>query len=111
MSYGRPETLTYLLYTCNLLFDRDGSNIQILLSLLAFNIVISNCPLIRFFVETSPQIRLVSGFLSNRSVTFKFRLFNNNHILQQLDDNTLLTVTNSRAENVGSSSLVSITLS
>ena len=40
MSDGRPETLTYLIYTHNLLFDRDGSNIQILLSLLAFNIVI-----------------------------------------------------------------------
>ena len=59
MSYGRPETLTYLIYTRIPLFDRDGQNIQILLSLLAFNIVISSdCPLIRFFVETSPQIRL-----------------------------------------------------
>ena len=64
MSYGRPETLTYLIYMHNLLFDWDGSNIQILLSLLAFNIVISsNCPLIRFFVETSPQIHLLfQGF-------------------------------------------------
>ena len=34
MSYRRPETLTYLIYTRNLLFDRDGSNIQIFLSLL-----------------------------------------------------------------------------
>ena len=60
MSYGRPETLTYLIYTRILLFDRDGSNIQILLSLLAFNIVISSdYPLIRFFVETPPQIRLL----------------------------------------------------
>ena len=64
MSYGGPETLTYLIYTRNLLFDRDGSNIQIFLSLLAFNIVISsNCPPIRFFVETSPQIGLLlQGF-------------------------------------------------
>ena len=64
MSYGRPETVTYLIYTRILLFDRDGSNIQILLLLLAFNIVISSdCPLIRFFVETSPQIRLLyQGF-------------------------------------------------
>ena len=60
MSYGRSETLTYLIYTRILLFDWDGSNAQILLSLLAFNIVISSdCPLILFFVETSPQIRLL----------------------------------------------------
>ena len=55
MRYGRTETLTCLIHTRNLLFDQDGSNIQIFLSLLAFNIVIS--------VETSRQIRLLfQGF-------------------------------------------------
>ena len=151
MSHDKPETFkTYLIYRRILLFDLDGSNIQILLSLLAFNIVISsNCLLIRFLLKHHynkyvfcirvwlssrnffqggkiycyanffcyaivfrpnfregqkfsggqtasggrPPVEESQGFLSNRSVTFKLRLFSNNHILQQLDDNTLLTVT------------------
>ena len=90
-----------------LLFDRDGSNIQILLSLLAFNIVMSSdCPLIRFLVETSPQIRLLYQGFKQQICDVQVPTFQ-----QKSFDNTVLTITNSRAESVGLSSLVSITLS
>ena len=66
--------------------------------------------MIRFFVETSPQIRLLYQGFKQQICDVQVPTFQQKSYSPAIDDNTLLTVTDSRAENVGLSSLVSITL-